>query len=104
MRRLRCFKVRGKLTPKFIGLFKITKEREEELEPNFFQISFPIRSNLEGEIHFKGGRFVTPQNFKFLNVTKIHYLKKTFPNKLKFVFDFTSGFKVILVKDYFLNY
>jgi threonine dehydratase len=30
MRRLRCFKVRGKLAPRFIGPFKITKEREEE--------------------------------------------------------------------------
>jgi hypothetical protein len=106
MRRLRCFKVRGKLTPKFIGLFKITKEREEELEPNFFQISFPIRSNLEGEIHFKGGSFVTSQNFKFLNVTKIHYFfKKNFSQQIKICFFyFTSGFKVILVKDYFLNY
>jgi hypothetical protein len=25
-----------------------------------FQISFPIRLNLRGEIHFNGGRFVTP--------------------------------------------
>jgi hypothetical protein len=26
----------------------------------------------ELEIHFKGGRFVAPQNSKFWNVTKIH--------------------------------
>jgi hypothetical protein len=30
-----------------------------------------MRPNLEGEIHFKGGRFVTPQNFKFWYVIKI---------------------------------
>jgi hypothetical protein len=29
MRRLRRFKVRGKLAPRLIGPFKITKEREE---------------------------------------------------------------------------
>jgi threonine dehydratase len=43
MRRLRCFKVRGKLTPRFIGPFKITKEREEEFKAeflNFFSDSF----------------------------------------------------------------
>jgi hypothetical protein len=26
----------------------------------------------QGEIPVKGGSFVTPQNFKFYNVTKIH--------------------------------
>jgi hypothetical protein len=39
MRRLRCFKVRGKLAPRFIGPFKIMKEREEEFKeefPSFF--------------------------------------------------------------------
>jgi hypothetical protein len=36
-----------------------TCEREEELGRSF-QVSFPIRPNLEDEIHFKGGRFVTP--------------------------------------------
>jgi hypothetical protein len=39
MRGLCCFKVRGKLTHRFISLFKITEDREEELEaefPNFF--------------------------------------------------------------------
>jgi hypothetical protein len=28
-RGLQCFKVRGKLTPRFIGPFKITEEREK---------------------------------------------------------------------------
>jgi hypothetical protein len=39
MRGLQHLKVRGKLAPKFIGPFKITKERKEELKaevPNFF--------------------------------------------------------------------
>jgi hypothetical protein len=39
MRRLQHFKVRGKLTPRFIGPFKITKEGEEEFNAvflNFF--------------------------------------------------------------------
>jgi hypothetical protein len=36
-----------------------TCEREEELGRSF-QVSFSIRPNLEDEIHFKGGRFVTP--------------------------------------------
>jgi hypothetical protein len=39
MRGLCCFKVRGKLAHRFISLFKITEDREEELEaefPNFF--------------------------------------------------------------------
>jgi hypothetical protein len=57
--------------PWYIGPFKITKEREEELKAKF-QISFPIHPNLEVKIHFKGGRFVTSQNFKIWNVTKIH--------------------------------
>jgi hypothetical protein len=35
MRRLRRFKVRGKLTSRFIGPFKITKEREEEFKAEF---------------------------------------------------------------------
>jgi hypothetical protein len=71
MRRLQCFKVRGKLRPRFIGPSKIMKEREECFKsefPNFFLIV----PNLEDEIHFKRGRFVTPQNSKFWNVTKIH--------------------------------
>jgi hypothetical protein len=45
MRRFRRFKVRGKLTPRFIGPFKITKEREEVFKaefPNFF--SYPSES------------------------------------------------------------
>jgi hypothetical protein len=32
MRKLRCFKVRSKLAPRFIGPFKITYEREEEFK------------------------------------------------------------------------
>jgi hypothetical protein len=59
MRGLQCFKVRGKLAPRFIGPFKITKEREEELKvefPNFF--SDPSESQWRDS--FSGGRFVTP--------------------------------------------
>ena len=33
--------------------------------PNLFLLASP---NLEDEIHFKGGRFVTSQNSKFWNV------------------------------------
>jgi hypothetical protein len=65
------FKERGKFTPRYIGLFKITKKRKEELKAEFPKKN-PICLNLEGEIHFKWGRFVTPQNSKFWNVTKIH--------------------------------
>jgi hypothetical protein len=36
-----------------------TWEREEELRQSF-QVSFLICPNLRDEIHFKGGRFVTP--------------------------------------------
>jgi hypothetical protein len=36
-----------------------TWEREEELRQSF-QVSFPICPNLRDEIHFKGGRFITP--------------------------------------------
>jgi hypothetical protein len=36
-----------------------TWEREEELKAKFPSF-FPIRPNPEDEIHFKGGRFVTP--------------------------------------------
>jgi hypothetical protein len=35
MRRLRRFKVRGKLEPRFIGPFKIMKEREEDFKAEF---------------------------------------------------------------------
>ena len=38
---------------------------EETPNPNLFLLASP---NLEDEIHFKGGRFVTSQNSKFLNV------------------------------------
>jgi hypothetical protein len=32
MRGLQCFKVQDKLAPRYIALFKITKEREEKLK------------------------------------------------------------------------
>jgi hypothetical protein len=59
------------LAPRFIGPFETMEESEEELKAEFSK-KILIRPNLEGEIHFKGGRFVTPQNSKFWNVTKIH--------------------------------
>jgi hypothetical protein len=71
MRRLRRFKVRGKLTSRFIGPFKITKEREEEFKAEFSNF-FSDPSESQDEIHFRGGRFVTPQNSQVWNVTKIH--------------------------------
>jgi hypothetical protein len=40
MRRLRRFKVQGKLAPTFIGPFKITKEREEEFKAEFLDFFF----------------------------------------------------------------
>jgi hypothetical protein len=46
MRGLCHFKVRGKLVPRFIGPFKITEEREEELKTefsNFFSDPFESR-------------------------------------------------------------
>jgi hypothetical protein len=46
MRGLCHFKVRGKLVPRFIGPFKITEEREEELKAefsNFFSDPFESR-------------------------------------------------------------
>jgi hypothetical protein len=71
MRRLRYFKVQGKLAPRFIGPFKITKEREEEFKTEFSNF-FSDPSESQDEIHFRGGRFVTPQNSQVWNVTKIH--------------------------------
>jgi hypothetical protein len=45
MRRLQRFKVRGKLAPRFIGPFKIMKEREEEFKPEFLNFfSDPSKS------------------------------------------------------------
>jgi hypothetical protein len=38
MRGLRCLKVRGKLTPRFIDPFKIMEEREEELKAEFLNL------------------------------------------------------------------
>jgi hypothetical protein len=35
MRRLWRFQIQGKLAPRFIGPFKIRKEREEEFKPEF---------------------------------------------------------------------
>jgi hypothetical protein len=49
-----------------------SRKRDKKNWRQNFQISFLIHSNLEGEIHFKGGRFATPLNVKFWNVTKIH--------------------------------
>jgi hypothetical protein len=45
MRRLRHFKVRDKLTPRFISPFRITKEREEEFKAEFLSFfSDPSKS------------------------------------------------------------
>jgi hypothetical protein len=41
-----------------------------------FQVSFPIRPNLKAEIHFKGGRFVTPYFSKRIEFYKFIYLNK----------------------------
>jgi hypothetical protein len=52
-----------------------TWEREEELKAEFFQISFPIHPNLGDEIHFNGGRFVTPyflQRSKTLEIIQLY--------------------------------
>jgi hypothetical protein len=51
MRRLRCFKVRGKLAPRLIGPFMITKEREEEFKTGFLNF-FSIRSESRGRDSF----------------------------------------------------
>jgi hypothetical protein len=51
-----------------------TWEREEELKA--FQVSFPICPNLGDEIHFKGGRFVTPRFSKRIEFYKVIYLNK----------------------------
>jgi hypothetical protein len=65
MRGLRCFKVRGKLAPRYIGLFKIKEEGEEKLKIEFLNF-FPIHLNLEGEIHFKGVGLSHPKISNFL--------------------------------------
>jgi hypothetical protein len=52
-----------------------TWEREEELKAEFFQISFLIHPNLGDEIHFNGGRFVTPyfsQRSKTLEIIQLY--------------------------------
>jgi hypothetical protein len=38
MRGLRCFKVREKLAPRYIGPFMIMEEREEELKAEFLNL------------------------------------------------------------------
>jgi hypothetical protein len=70
MKGLRHIKEQEKLTPRYIGPFKIMEEREEELETQFLNLFFDL-SESQGKIHFKGGRFITPQNSKFQDVTKI---------------------------------
>jgi hypothetical protein len=52
-----------------------TWEREEELKAEFL-ISFLICPNLGDEIHFKGGRFVTPYFSKRIEFYKFIYLNK----------------------------
>jgi hypothetical protein len=45
IRRLWCFKVQDKLVPRFIGPFKITKEREEDFKADFLNFfSDPFES------------------------------------------------------------
>jgi hypothetical protein len=51
MGRLLCFKVRGTLAPRFIGPFKIMKEREEELKAGF-SIFFSDPSESRGRDSF----------------------------------------------------
>jgi hypothetical protein len=46
-RGLRCFKVRGRLAPKCISPFKITKEREEELKEEFLKFLIDRNSFLD---------------------------------------------------------
>jgi hypothetical protein len=63
-RGLRCFMLRGKLAPRFIGSFEITEEREEKLKaefPNFF--SDPSKSR--DEIHLRGVVLSHPKISKF---------------------------------------
>jgi hypothetical protein len=54
-RRLRCARCKGVTT-----LRKKLLGREKKSWRQSFQVSFLIRPNLGDEIHFKGGRFVTP--------------------------------------------
>jgi hypothetical protein len=66
MRGLQCFKVRGKLLPRFIDSFKITKEREEELNAEILNF-FSDPSESRGQDSFKGGGvdLSHPKNSKF---------------------------------------
>jgi hypothetical protein len=61
---------------------KATWEREEEFRVEFLNF-FSKPSESQDEIHFKGGRFVIPQNSKFWNATKIHLILKLYINRLK---------------------
>jgi hypothetical protein len=51
MGRLQRFMVRGKLTPRFIDPFKITKEREEEFKADFLNF-FSDPSESRGRYSF----------------------------------------------------
>jgi hypothetical protein len=50
-------------------------EREDALKKEFPHL-FRNQPNLEDEIHFKWGRFVTPRKFLQLNYLLIHSLKR----------------------------
>jgi hypothetical protein len=60
IRGLRRFKVKGKLSPRYIGPFKILLGNERTSYTQNFPSSLLAQPNLEDEIPFKGGRFVTP--------------------------------------------
>jgi hypothetical protein len=70
IRRSGCARCNGitTLRKKLLGKEKNNRRRS-------FQVSFPIRPNLEDEIHLKGGRFVTPL-FSQGNKTLENYLFK----------------------------
>jgi hypothetical protein len=53
------------IAPRYIGLFKITEEREEELRAEFLNLFFLIRPNLGGETHFKGVGLSHPEVSNF---------------------------------------
>jgi hypothetical protein len=56
------------------GVKEATWEREDTLKKEFSHL-FRSQSNLEDEIHFKWGRFVTPAFLSYLNCTTNHSLK-----------------------------
>jgi hypothetical protein len=84
MRGLRCFKLWGKLAPRFFDPFKVTKEREEGLKAEFPNFFFdPSKSR--GRDSFKGIGLSHPKISKFgmwLNSLKF----KTFLIRKKFTF------------------